>query len=216
VTVVASVDSIRAELAEMAPLLRRVVSLDPKALARIRVGVSRVTVLVRLPFAVLVARTVAANVDGQLDRTVAGAELLAWLDGELSAPPEPRDADWYGAAPPATGWQRVDTVPDDVIRRLVRSGALALQDAARREGVPGAQPRAEVADALLDAVVLTADGGGQRAQVTLRALSALTRMGFLARGSSAAIDVAGRWVRVAAEYGSVFTETAGSGLGLLR
>ncbi len=98
-----------------------------------------------------------------------------------------------------------------MIRGLVRSGAQALQDAAAREGVPGAQPRAEVADALLDAVVLTADGGGRRAQVTLRTLSALTRMGFLPRGSSAAIDVAGRWVRVAAEYGSVFAGRATAG-----
>jgi hypothetical protein len=51
--------------------------------------------------------------------------------------------------------------------------------------------------------------------VTLRTLSALTRMGFLTRGSSAAIDVAGRWVRTAAEYGSVFAETDRGGLGLL-
>jgi hypothetical protein len=197
-------EPIRAELAEMAPLLRRVVALDANALARIRAGQARVTVLVRLPFAVLVARTVAAHTDAQLDRTVAAADLLGWLDGAATAPPEPRDGAWRGAAPPATGWQRVEIVPDDVIRGLVRAGAQALQDAAAREGVRGAQPRADVADALLDAVVLTADGGGRRAEVSLRTLSALTRMGFLRRDSSAAIDVAGRWVRVAADYGSVF------------
>jgi hypothetical protein len=207
-------ESIRPELTEMAPLLRRAVALDARALARIRTGPARVSVLVRLPFAVLVARTVAAQNDAQLDRTVAAADLLGWLDGTVSVPPEARDAAWRGATPPTTGWLRVDAVPDDVIRGLVRSGATALQEAASREGVPDAQPRAEVADALLDAVVLTADGGGRHAEVTLRVLSALTRMGFLPRGSSAAIDVAGRWVRVAGEYGSVFAE-ADSGL-LLR
>jgi hypothetical protein len=31
-------------------------------------------------------------------------------------------------------------------------------------------------------------------------------MGFLARGSAAHVDVAGRWTRVAAVYGSVFIE----------
>ena len=98
--------------------------------------------------------------------------------------------------PPGAGWSRVDTVPDDVVRGLVRSGALALKEAAAREGVPTAQPRAEVADALLDSVVLTVDGGGRHAEVTLRPLSALTRMGFLPRGSHAAVDVAGRWTRV--------------------
>ena len=166
--------------------------------------------LVRLPFArPRRAHRRSAAPDAQLDRTVAAADLLAWLDGERHRTRRNR-ATPHGAAPRRRrqGWQRVDTVPDDVIRGLVRSGRAALQEAAAREGVPGAQPRAEVADALLDSVVLTADGGGRRVEVTLRTLSALTRMGFLPRGSSAAIDVAGRWVRVAAEYGSVFAEGA--------
>jgi hypothetical protein len=111
----------------------------------------------------------------------------------------------------------VDTVPDDVVRDLVRKGATALQDAAAREGTPGAQPRAEVADALLDSIVLTvtSDTTPDRAEVSLRSLSALTRMGFLAPGSHAHIDVSGRWTRIAATYGSVFAERAGLGLGLI-
>ena len=113
----------------------------------------------------------------------------------------------------------------------MRQGALALREAAEREGVPGAQPRAEVADALLDGVVLTVtaddengtdgtDGaterpGGRRAEVTLRALSALTRMGFLRKDGHAHIDVSGRWIRVVGEYGTVFLERPGAGLTLL-
>jgi hypothetical protein len=105
-------------------------------------------------------------------------------------------------------------VPDEVVRGLVRSGAQALKQAAEREGVPNAQPRAEVADALLDSVVLTVEDGGQSVQLTLRTLSALTRMGFLPRDSHIAVDVAGRWTRIAAAYGSVYAERPGSGLGL--
>ena len=50
------------------------------------------------------------------------------------------------------------------------------------------------------------DDAGHRADVTLRALSATNRMGFLARDGEIGVDVAGRWLRVAAPYGSVFAE----------
>jgi hypothetical protein len=107
------------------------------------------------------------------------------------------------------------------VRDLVRAGALTLKQAADREGIPAGQPRAEVADALLDSIVLTVTtddhaGPALTAEVNLRALSALTRMGFVARDSHVAVDVAGRWTRVAAAYGSVFLERAGAGLGVLR
>lgn len=207
----------RADLVELSPVLRRAVTLDPNGLARVRASPDQVAVLVRLPFGVLVARTLAADGDGQVvDTTVRAAELLAWLDTDCSAVPEQRDAEWRSSLPPATGWRRIDTVPDVVVRGLVRAGAKALKDTAERVGLPGAQPRAEVADALLDSVVLTvsADAGGPSAAITLRTLSALTRMGFLPRGSHVAVDIAGRWTRIAAEYGSVYAEVQGLGLTL--
>lgn len=206
----------RVALAELAPVLRRGVDLDPGVLARLRLGPSTAGVLVRLPFAVLVARTVESPPrDAITDVAVRAVDALRWLDGETASPPEPRDHEWRTGLPPEQGWTRLETVPDDVLRPLVRQGALALKDAAAREGVPGAQPRAEVADALLDSVVLTvtADRGGT-AEVSLRTLSALTRMGFLARGSSAHIDARGRWVRVVGAYGTVFAERPGAGLTL--
>jgi hypothetical protein len=208
---------LRAALAEQAPLLRRAVDLDPAGLVRMRLDVGTTAVFVRLPFGVLVARTVAASTGQRLDRTMLAREVLAWLDGEQTEAPAARDADWRGGLPPAAGWRRVDSLPDEVVRDLVRRGAATLQDAAARDGVPGAQPRAEVADALLDSVVVTvtADDTTDRADVTLRSLSALTRMGFLARGSSAHVDVNGRWTRVAAAYGTVYAERPGLGLGLL-
>lgn len=229
-------------LQELAPLLRRCVDLQSRAVARIRVSGAAAGVLVRLPFGVLVSRTVlvtddpAAAAAGDADRandadradsnravdadTVVGAaQLLGWLDDPSLEPPQSREHEWRTGVPPAAGWRRVETVPDDVIRPLVRKGALALKDAAAREGVPGAQPRAEVADALLDSIVLTVDdtqaaAGPASIEITLRALSALTRMGFLTRGGPAHVDVAGRWVRVVGGYGTVYLERPGSGLEL--
>ncbi len=208
----------RGELAELAPVLRRAVTLDPAGLARLRASTDQLSVLVRLPFGVLVARTIAVGRrEVPLDATVRADELLGWLDDDQAPEPDRHDSAWRAGLPPPRGWRRIDTVPDHVVRELVRSGARALKDAAAREGVPGAQPRAEVADALLDSVVLTVsvDGGGPGTPITLRVLSALTRMGFVPGGSHVAVDVAGRWTRVAAEYGSVYAERPGLGLQLL-
>jgi hypothetical protein len=63
--------------------------------------------------------------------------------------------------------------------------------------------------------VLTATEGRLHAEVTLRTVSALTRMGFLPRDSHVAIDVCGRWSRLAAEYGSVYAERPGMALGIV-
>jgi hypothetical protein len=202
-------------LLELAPAVRRALTLDPRGVVRLRIGEGEASVLIRLPFGILVARTIGAPPDSPAaDVTLAAGELLQWLDGERAQPPAEVNARWRWAVPPTIGWPRVETVPDTEIRPLVRAGALTLKEAAEREGVPGAQPRAEVADALLDSVVLTAtsEDGRLRAEVSLRALSALTRMGFLARGSSAHVDVNGRWTRVAAVYGSVLTERDPLGL----
>ncbi|WP_375502379.1 hypothetical protein [uncultured Jatrophihabitans sp.] len=198
----------RETLHELAPVLRRAVTLDAQSLTRIRLVDRTATALVRLPFGVLVSRTVEApGRDVSTDVTARASELLAWLDCETDEPPPARDVEWRTGLPPATGWARIESVPDDVVRPLVRSGAVALRDAAVREGVPGAQPRAEVADALLDSTVLTVeDDTGTRAEVSLRALSALTRMGFLPHGGRTLVDVHGRWTRVVAEYGTVYLE----------
>jgi hypothetical protein len=209
-------ESVREILRELLGVVRRVATLDPRAVVRIRVESPTATVFARLPFAILVSRSVEYAGAGVVDTTVGAAGLLAWLDEGHATEPQPRDAEWRTGLPPHSGWQRVDTVPDDVVRSLVRHGALALKDAAQREGVPGAQPRADVADALLDSVVLTVSGKETpTAEITLRALSALTRMGFLPRGSHIAVAVAGRWTRVAGEYGSVYSERPDHSLNLV-
>jgi hypothetical protein len=206
---------LRDDVAELAPLVRRAVDLDASGLARVRRRDGRMSALVRLPFGVLAARTVAVTSDApDLDTTVRGTDLLAWLDGECAALPPARDEDWRGGTPPAAGWRRIETVPDATVRAVVRRGAQTLQQAAAREGVPGAQPRQAVADALLDSVVLIVSDDAQSVGLTLRTLSALTRMGFLARDSHAGVDVTGRWIRVAGAYGSVYAERPGLGLAL--
>jgi hypothetical protein len=201
----------RSALADLAPVLRRATSLDPRSLARFKLTGEAAMVLVRLPFGVLVSRTVrtATARDEPVDVAVRAAAALAWLEDGAAVPPV-EDAAWRTGLPPNSGWRRLETVPDDVVRGLVRRGARALAEAAEREGVPGAQPRAEVADALLDSVVLTVtDEDGRSAEVTLRCLSAMTRMAFLPRGGRVHVDVAGRWVRVVGEYGSVYLERPG-------
>jgi hypothetical protein len=216
----------RAGVTELVPALRRAVRLDDRAVARLRLGPptgtgpATATVLVRLPFGVLVSRTVhitdrTTEPRDPIDVTVRAAEALAWFDDPDVAVPEARDAEWRAGRPPEAGWRRVDSVPEEVVRRLVRHGALALQEAAAREGAPGAQPRAAVAEALLDATVLTVhDDAGASAAVTLRALSALVRMAFLPRGGQIHIDIAGRWIRVVGGYGSVYLERTGQQLTL--
>ncbi len=208
-------------VAELAPVLRRAVTLDPDSIARLRLVGAAGAVLIRLPFDILISRTVPAPARaGSLDLAVRAVELLDWLDAaeQEAIPPAARDSEWRTGTPPPSGWRRLESVPDGVVRGLVRTGAAALSEAAVREGVPGAQPRAEVTAALLDSVVLTVrddNDDSVQAEVTLRALSALTRMGFLPAGGVAFVDVAGRWIRVVGEYGSVYLERPGHSL-LLR
>jgi hypothetical protein len=211
----------RAALGELAPVLRRAVELDRRAIVRLRLGPATATVLVRLPFGVLVSRSVAISSAQERDVALGAAETLVWLDDPMAHPPTPRDAEWRSGLPPAAGWRRLESVPDHEVRALVRSGALAVKQAAEREGVPGAQPRGEVADALLDSVVLTvtdestsAGGGAADIEVTLRTLSALTRMGFVPRGGEVHVDVSGRWTRVVGAYGTVYAERGPGLLGL--
>jgi hypothetical protein len=216
VTGVVSLGDVAGRLDGLVPLSRRVAALDPRGVLRIRLGTGIVAGYARLPFAVLVGRTVRVDWAGPaFDCVVRAGELVSWLQGQTREVPTLRDVEWRGALPPARGWHRVDRIPDAVIRDVVRKGAATFRDAAAREGVPGGQPRAEVADALLDSVVLTAAQGGVRAEVSLRTISAMTRMGFVPDGSQVAVDVCGRWSRVAGEYGSAYAERPGLALGIV-
>ncbi|MBV9594606.1 MAG: hypothetical protein JO147_12520 [Actinobacteria bacterium] len=206
----------RIEITELMPLVRRVAKLDQHGLIRLRAVGRLRSALALLPFGVLAGRAVTFDDrpdEGDADVVHSAADLAAWYDDPVAPEPPRQDLEWRSALPPAGGWQRVESVPDAVIRDLVRSGASTLKETAERENLPGAEPRAEVADALLGSVVLTVSNGPTSATVTLRLLSALTRMGFVARDTTVAVDVRGRWLRVAAAYGSVYAEQVGFGLG---
>lgn len=197
-------------LTELEPLLRRAVDVNPGSLVRLRSVGSVLTAFVTV-FDVLVGRSVriGGEQDG-LDLTAAAADVIAAIESGTTSVAR-RDADWRGSVPPLTGWQRIDSVPDESIRALVRSGALALKEAGDRG--PGLSARAPAAEALLDSVVLTVAAedatGTPSVEITLRMVSALTRMGFLPRGSEVGVDLCGGWTRLAGGYGAVFARPAG-------
>lgn len=211
--------ALRAALGEFEPLLRRAADLDPQGLVRFQAGAALATATVRLPFKILVARTVALpTAAGNLviDTTVALAAALAWINDVTAPAPAARDAEWRWAVAPLRGWQRLDTVPEAVVRDVVRTGALAVRDTGARIGRPDAQPPAAAVDALLDSPVLTVSAAGHSdVELPLRALTAITRMGFVPRDSDVGVDVTGRWVRLAGRYGAGYIERPGAGLGLL-
>ncbi|HEY3738028.1 MAG TPA: hypothetical protein VGL26_11355 [Jatrophihabitans sp.] len=200
----------RETIGELVPLLRRAVGLDPTVLVRLR-GTGSALFAFLSVFDVLVARGVGSEAR-PADLSYYAAELVAWAEGSLGAP-QRKDVDWRGSLPPLNGWRRIETIPDETIRPLVRSGALALKEAGARG--PGLSARNDVAEALLNSIVLTVsdEDAPKSVELTLRMVSALTRMGFLPRGGSAGVDVSGGWTRLAAGYGSVYARPSGLRLG---
>lgn len=193
----------REQLRDFGPLAERALSVEPDSMIRFRSTEATIAGFVRLPFDVLAGRTVQAG-GGPSDLTVSAADFLRWLDADGPVPAG-KDAHWLSALPPRTGWQRIELVPDSAIRDVVRAGALLAQNASSRSGQ----------QSLLGSIVLTAQSAGRRVEVPLGPLSALTRMGFLPRGSQAAVDTASGWIRVAAPLGSTFVSTGQDALGLL-
>ena len=116
------------EAADLASFLGRLVALDPAAVVRLRSVGARVTAYARLPFGVLVSRTVSGDAD-PADVTVGAGDLLTALDRggrpDAVAWPARRDMDWRAALPPVEGWVRLDSVPGDVVLKLVRAGRTA-------------------------------------------------------------------------------------------
>jgi hypothetical protein len=199
-----------AEAADLASFLGRVAALDPAAVTRLRASGSRVTAYARLPFGVLVSRTVAGDAD-PADVTVGAGALLGTLDRpagiedeqDAVAWPRRREVDWRAALPPADGWLRLDSVPGDVVRALVRAGRDALR------AVP-AGAAATAGETLLDHESLTVSGAGRTAVVPLRVLGSLTRMGFLGDAEPVVVSAAAGWTRLAAAYGSAYQHTVPS------
>jgi hypothetical protein len=109
--------------------------------------------------------------------------------------------DWRAALPPVEGWVRLDSVPGDVVLKLVRAGRDALR------AVP-AGAAAAAGESLLDHESLTVTGAGRTTALPLRVLGSLTRMGFLGDGGEpVVVSVAAGWTRLAGAYGSAYQHT---------
>ncbi|MEU7755911.1 hypothetical protein [Micromonospora sp. NPDC049171] len=212
-----------AGVADAGAFLARLVRLEPTAPVRLRpAGVpGRIALWARLPWQVLVVRTVAAGpADGTAgDVTVAAAELLAELERGGTALPVRRDAQWRWPLPPA-GSRTVEALPVVEVRRIADAAAGTLRTATE-QGVAGrAVGQRALRDALLDhvAVLVTPDGPPARpVEVSQRLVQGVVRMGFLgaadrpaAGHDEAAVEVrvAGRWVGLAGPYGAAWLQTA--------
>jgi hypothetical protein len=189
-------------LAEVGPFLARLARLDPDALVRLRpAGAGAVTLWGRVPWEVLVARTVGGAVDGDL--TVPAAALLDRLSAGRDGLPGRRDGDWRWPLPAAPG-TAVETVP---AADLVRLGAAAAETLRASHGRVGERV---LRDALLDHVAIAVDSGsGPPVQVRQRLVQAVLRMGFVTTEQSGetTIRVARNWVCLAAEHGEAWLQT---------
>ncbi|GAA3393551.1 hypothetical protein [Cryptosporangium minutisporangium] len=192
---------------DLGVFLGRVVRLDSGALVRLRPsGTEYLTFWTQLPFDVLAARTVPGTWPD--DVTVAAAALLdatslapvgAGGAATLELPPR-CDAAWRGSLPPERGWQPLDTVPADVVRRLITAGEQAFRAAGSRAA----------GEALLDHETLRVRGeeaGAPETAVPFRLLMALARMAFLGE-QPVSVAVAGPWLRLTATHGTVYRRRA--------
>ncbi|MDG4783375.1 hypothetical protein O7614_27345 [Micromonospora sp. WMMD961] len=208
-----------AGVADAGAFLARLVRLDPLAPVRLRPagGPGRVALWARLPWQVLVVRTVAGGPAD--DVTVAAADLLAELERGGVALPTRRDAQWRWPLPPARSRQ-VEALPVVELRRIAQAAAGTLRTASQ-QGVAGrAVGQRALRDALLDhvAVVVTPDATpAAPVEVPQRLVQAVVRMGFLGAADGPAagpgeptvqVRVAGRWVGLVGPYGAAWSQKA--------
>ncbi|NYH42929.1 hypothetical protein HNR22_002656 [Micromonospora jinlongensis] len=208
-----------AGVADAGAFLARLVRLDPVAPVRLRPagGPGRVALWARLPWQVLVVRTVAGG--PAEDVTVAAAELLAELERGGAALPTRRDAQWRWPLPPVRSRQ-VEALPVAELRRIAQAAAGTLRTASE-QGVAGrAVGQRALRDALLDhvAVLVTPDGPpAEPVEVPQRLVQAVVRMGFLGAadgpvaghgGPDVQVRVAGRWVGLVGPYGAAWSQKA--------
>jgi hypothetical protein len=201
-------------LADIGPFLGRLVRLDPAALVRLRTadegspagpaGDQRLTVWGRVPWQVLVCRTVpvpAAPQPSMVDVTVPAAELLDRLAADPPRLPAARDAQWRWTLPASPG-RAVESVP---VADLVRLGAVAA--ATLRSGT-GRVGQRMLRDALLDHVAIEVRADDIRVEVRQALVQAMLRMGFVTEGVQGTITVRtlGDWVGLEANAGSAWIQ----------
>ncbi|WP_436837635.1 hypothetical protein [Micromonospora rifamycinica] len=200
------------DVADAGAFLARLVRLDPGGVVRMRplADVGRTALWARLPWDVLVVRTVTRRVPA--DVTVDAAELLTRLASADPALPPARDDRWRWPLPPAAS-RPVEVLPAAELRRIAEAAAGTLRTAAA-EGVRGrAVGQRVLRDALLDhvAVTVTPDvGPTEPVEITQRLVQGLVRMGFLGPAEAGGagevqVRVAGRWVGLVGPYGAAWS-----------
>lgn len=228
-------------LADVGPFLGRLLRLDRSALVRLRrlpldgqlragdrppstahlptadrpppdAASGRVALWGRVPWEVLVTRTVPATVPpgtpaepAALDVTVSAGGLLTALPA--GGWPARRDADWHWPLPPSAGpgtevGSAIEEIPAADVLRLGAAAAATLRDASGRMG------ERVLRDALLDHVAIEVVSAGQRVEIRQRLIQALLRMGFVATDDVGSITVrtSGGWVGLAARHGAVWQQ----------
>jgi hypothetical protein len=194
------------DAADVGAFLSRLVRLDPAAVVRLRPAEApgRVTLWGRVPWGVLVARTVAGTVAE--DATVVAQALLDEVAAGGPTLPPRRDGDWRWPLPTAAG-RVVQAVPVTEVRRIAAAAAGTLRTAVA-QGVGGrAVGQRALRDALLDHVSIVVDVPGRApVDVPQRLVQAVVRMGFLGSDElesdgTTDVRVSGRWVGLSAPYG---------------
>jgi hypothetical protein len=191
------------ERESLAAFVARAVRLDAQALVRLRerAGEPRVVeAWVATPFDVLATRGLVGSV-APADVTVSGNELLAALTvarTERMDPGPPQDLLWRSELPANGGWRVVEQVPGSVVADVTEQGLAVARDNVGPKGTPPAS--------LLDQAVLTVSGEGMDVKVQMRALFALSGMGFAGpQGEQDAVRISATvsWLRIDARYGAV-------------
>lgn len=184
----------------------RVARLDEAAAIRLTGdGAGRVTAWARTPFDVLVTRSVAGELDPDVAVTAHASSLLTALAVDRSAAIDPGPpAAWTDELPPGRGWTVLDDVPAAELDGLAERGLALAREHAGPMGPPAS---------LLDQTVLTVTppGDGRPVTVPMRALFAMSGMGFLGAGPGGSgadgprvrVSAAGSWTRLDARYGAV-------------
>ena len=190
--------------------LARLLRLDEGALVRLRpAGAGLVALWARLPWGVLVSRTVVAAV--ATDATVRAADLLAGLADAASLPSR-QDSAWRWPLPPGRA-RVVERLPSAEVRRVALAAAGTVRTAAA-SGVAGRPVGSRaLRDALLDHVPIVVNAEGRRIEVPQRLVQAVVRMGFLgpepsqgepSQGEAVRVSVDGPWVGLVADFGTAW------------
>jgi hypothetical protein len=196
-----------AQRGDLAVFVERVVRLDEGAVIRLK---SRSDGLVgawaATGFDVLACRVVVGGLQPP-DFTCTAEALRAALRGpeECVDAGYSMDSAWRTALPPETGFFHLDDVPAAAVAELARQGS----DLAREHAGPQGPPAS-----LLDQQVLAVSAGETSVSVPMRCVFALAAMGFItgAEGEIVRVRFHPGWLRLDAQFGSVFRRQGGPAL----